>query len=122
MDDAQSEQRSTDDRPCCGLKPQIWLALLFATTLVTGGLIASRLFAREDTQYKPRRVLDPQPTIVNAPTKLVAEVLKELGPSELVLGITINGQSRAYPINMLTGPKREIINDQLGEQAIAATW
>ena len=32
------------------------------------------------------------------------------------------GQARAYPINMLTGPSREIINDVLGGVPIAATW
>jgi hypothetical protein len=36
--------------------------------------------------------------------------------------VMINGESRAYPINMLTGPSREILNDRLGGTAIAATW
>jgi hypothetical protein len=39
-----------------------------------------------------------------------------------VLGVSIGDQSRAYPINMLTGPRREIINDELAGHAIAATW
>jgi hypothetical protein len=42
--------------------------------------------------------------------------------SELVLGLTLGGAARAYPINMLTGPQREIVNDELGGRAIAATW
>ena len=42
--------------------------------------------------------------------------------NELVLGVVIGHQARAYPINMLTGPSREIFNDELGGQAIAATW
>ena len=46
----------------------------------------------------------------------------QLADNELVLGITIGDQSRAYPINMLTGPQREIINDVLGDIPIAATW
>ena len=40
----------------------------------------------------------------------------------LVLGVTVGEESRAYPINMLTGPSREILNDALGGRAIAATW
>jgi hypothetical protein len=40
----------------------------------------------------------------------------------LVLGVTIGKASRAYPINMLTNPTREIINDKLGGKNIAATW
>lgn len=46
----------------------------------------------------------------------------ELTATELVLGVVLNGQARAYPINMLTGPQREIINDTLGDTPIAATW
>jgi hypothetical protein len=38
-----------------------------------------------------------------------------------VLGVRVGKDARAYPINMLTGPDREIINDTLGEKAIAAT-
>ena len=46
----------------------------------------------------------------------------ELHEAELVLGVTVGEQSRAYPINTLTGPSREIVNDELGGRAIAATW
>ena len=52
----------------------------------------------------------------------VEDAGKQILPKELVLGVEINGAARAYPINMLTGPEREIINDELGGQAIAATW
>jgi hypothetical protein len=38
------------------------------------------------------------------------------------LGVEIDGQSRAYPINMITRPQREVVNDQLAGHAIAATW
>ena len=43
-------------------------------------------------------------------------------PEELVLGVVVNGEARAYPLNVLTGPMREIINDTLGDTPIAATW
>ena len=42
--------------------------------------------------------------------------------TDKVLGVVINGEARAYPINQLTGPRREIINDVLGELPLAATW
>ena len=45
-----------------------------------------------------------------------------LADDELVIGVEVGGQARAYPINMLTGPVREIINDDLAGTAIAATW
>lgn len=45
-----------------------------------------------------------------------------LSKDELVIAVEVNGQARAYPINMLTGPAREIINDELAGIAIATTW
>ena len=50
------------------------------------------------------------------------EAKQKLQPNELVLGVSVNGKPRAYPINMLTGPSREIFNDKLGGKFIAATW
>ena len=50
------------------------------------------------------------------------EASKDLSDDELVLGVVVEGQARAYPINMLTGPRREIVNDRLGDVPIAATW
>jgi hypothetical protein len=72
--------------------------------------------------FRPVRVLAALPAITDAPVKRVGEVGGVLNPNELVVGVTIGKESRAYPINMLTGPSREIINDTLGGQAIAATW
>jgi hypothetical protein len=46
----------------------------------------------------------------------------DLADNELVIGVTQGDAARAYPINMLTGPRREILNDTLGGRAIAATW
>ena len=73
--------------------------------------------------FNPRRVVSPRRPIVDAPIIAAHEVNDMVVFSEeLVLGVVINGEARAYPINMLTGPSREIINDTLGGQAIAATW
>ncbi len=87
------------------------------------GAALSPLFAQQAaSDFRPTRMLGPQPVLTNVPVKSVPEMNGILNPSELVLGVTVGGQSRAYPINMLTGPKREILNDSLGGQAIAATW
>lgn len=72
--------------------------------------------------FKPVRVVQAFPPITEFPVKPVREAHDSLNPSELVLGVTVGKESRAYPINMLTGPVREILNDKLGGQAIAATW
>lgn len=60
--------------------------------------------------------------IINPEAFTVPRVGDALRPNELVLGVVVKGTARAYPINMLTGPQREIINDEVGNQAIAATW
>lgn len=72
--------------------------------------------------FRPQKVLDPLPPITEFPVKTVKEVGDTLNPSELVIGVTIGKESRAYPVNMLTGPRREILNDTLGGKSIAATW
>jgi hypothetical protein len=69
-----------------------------------------------------RKVLPPQRPITDAPVIAASEVGDRVTDTELVLGVEIDGKSRAYPINMLTGPRREIINDTLGGRPIAATW
>lgn len=86
-------------------------------------VFALRLLAQQaDADFRPTRVVQQVEPITKFPTKLVREAWNELNPSELVLGVTVGKESRAYPINMLTGPSREILNDTLGGQAIAATW
>jgi len=66
--------------------------------------------------------VQPFPPITAAPAIPADEVFDQVADEELVLGVVVGGQARAYPINMLTGPSREIINDTLGGKAIAATW
>lgn len=73
------------------------------------------------TDFNPVRLMDPLEPIVDQPVIAGREVTDQVFPEEIVLGVVIEGQARAYPLNMLTGPDREIINDQLGGRAIAAT-
>jgi hypothetical protein len=101
---------------------------LLGSTLALGGMslaVACAFWAfaqAADTDFKPVRVVRPFPPITEFPVKPVREVRDALNPSELVLGVTVGKESRAYPINMLTGPEREILNDKVGGKAIAATW
>ena len=89
-----------------------------AIAVLATGLVAQQTASA----FRPSRVLGPQPPITSAPTATARQAANVLNPSELVIGVTVGDESRAYPINMLTGPSREIINDTLGGQAIAATW
>ena len=74
-----------------------------------------------DLNYQPRVVLQqPLPAITDAP--IVVADQAQVALNDLVIGVAVNGLARAYPVNQLTGPRREIINDRLGDLAIAATW
>jgi hypothetical protein len=44
----------------------------------------------------------------------------EYAPDELVLGVAINGEARAYPVDLLA--QHEIVNDVVGGQPIAVTY
>lgn len=73
--------------------------------------------------FNPIQVVPgPYEPIIDAPSISAEEAGKTMGDAELVLGVVVGDEARAYPINMLTGPSREIINDTLGGRAIAATW
>ncbi len=74
-------------------------------------------------EFNPRKALDkPVRPIVNPQIVAIGKTTIPMRDDELVLGVVVQGQARAYPINMLTGPSREIINDHLGDRDIAATW
>ena len=44
----------------------------------------------------------------------------DLADDQLVLGVAIDGQAKAYPIAVLNG--REMVNDELANIPILATW
>jgi hypothetical protein len=60
-----------------------------------------------------RAILDPE--LVTAQQ---AEAWME--PGEQVLGVSIDGDHRAYPIKMLS--RHEIVNDVVGGVSVAVTW
>jgi len=63
---------------------------------------------------------DAIPAIDNPRFYSAAEADAEYDPDELVLGVTINGESKAYSTSHLDS--HEIVNDTLGGKAIAVTW
>ena len=72
--------------------------------------------------FQARDKYNPRRAIVDAPFLKASEITDQVTDNELVLGIELSGHARAYPINMLTGPSREIINDAIGDAHLAATW
>ena len=49
-----------------------------------------------------------------------AEAAEQMVGSERVLGVSIDGDHRAYPLNQLS--RHEIVNDQVGGVPVAVTW
>ena len=87
-----------------------------------GGRQAERANTRGPGEFAVQTNRRPRTAIVNAPVVAAKDVTDQVNGHELVLGVVIENQPRAYPINQLTGPSREIINDTLGGRPIAATW
>jgi len=80
------------------------------------------LTTNADEKFNPRQVVRPFPAIINPENISTDQAKKEIRAKELVIGVTVNGESRAYPINMMSRPTREIVTDSLGGKRIAVTW
>jgi len=52
--------------------------------------------------------------------KFVTPNESTLQPDEIVMGLTINGDSRAYPTGLLR--VREMVNDEVGGTPVLVTW
>ena len=63
---------------------------------------------------------DAIPAIDNPRLISAEEADKQLRLSDLVIGVSVNGEHRAYGAAFLSG--HEIVNDMLGGRAIAVTW
>ncbi|MBT4863717.1 MAG: DUF3179 domain-containing protein [Planctomycetaceae bacterium] len=72
--------------------------------------------------FDPQVVVPEMPPITKGNIVVAEDVAERVTGEELVIGVVIDGKARAYPINMLTGPSREIFNDELAGRSIAATW
>lgn len=76
-----------------------------------------------EDEFAPMVIVTKQlPALKNLAAQSASDADLILREDELVLGIEINGRARAYPINMLTGSTRQIINDELDGVSISATW
>ena len=63
---------------------------------------------------------DAIPAILDPEFVTVVEANEQMDDDEQVLGVSINGESRAYSIPMLS--RHEIVNDVVGGVPIAVTW
>ena len=63
---------------------------------------------------------DAIPAILDPKFVDADEADKQMSPDELVLGLEINGEAKAYSIPMLSA--HEIVNDVVGGVPLAVTW
>ena len=63
---------------------------------------------------------DAIPAILDPEFVSVDEADEWMDSDELVLGLSINGDSRAYSVPMLSS--HEIVNDTVGGRKVAVTW
>lgn len=89
---------------------------------VNGGASSGIAPARQDQDYEIITLLgfDAIPAIL-APEMAGADAADEwMADNEPVVGLSINGDNRAYSIPMLS--RHEIVNDVVGGQPVAVTW
>ena len=71
--------------------------------------------ARQFRQLLPKDAIAPIYTPQFFPPRVA-----DLNPEELVIGVSINGESKAYPIGPLA--RREMVNDVIAGVPILVTW
>jgi len=57
---------------------------------------------------------------LEADDMMIAGTTADIDPDVRVIGVSINGDSRAYPVPFLG--RHEIVNTTIGGQALAVTW
>jgi Protein of unknown function (DUF3179) len=60
--------------------------------------------------------------ITNAKYATADKVSERVADTDLVIGLVVGGKAVAYPINMLGGPQREIINEEYAGVRFCVNW
>lgn len=113
---------ATTSRPFSGRMALFFVFVALSLVLLGGGFVWwSR--APAPPAFTAERYLLPQAPIREVPARPVAGFEDRLAPTELVLGVTVGPESRAYPLRLLgADPQRKVLNDRLAGHSIAATW
>ena len=67
-----------------------------------------------------RQLIDRDVIVPIYDPRVVSAAESGFNPDELVMGVALNGESRAYPVSMMRF--REIANDEVGGIPILVTW
>ena len=83
---------------------------------------AARVVEEEESEYEIHYVIarDQIPAILDPQFLDAGEAIEAYNEHEQVLGLSIDGDHRAYPIPFLS--RHEIVNDVVGGKPVAVTW
>jgi len=97
---------------------RIWTLLAVAAVSLAGA--SARAIAQKENPPGGIRI-PPRGRIaaINDPTYVEASEA-EIKPNSWVLGVVIDGQARAYSLNLLN--THEVVNDTIGDTNFAAVW
>lgn len=98
-------------------------SLCGAVVLIVAGALSAHLAGAEE--FDPAQIITVLPkdaiAAILAPEMVSAgKVGETLTAGSMVLGVALNGDSRAYPLPILS--RHEIVNDVVGGRKIAVTW
>ena len=101
---------------------QLWLSLRAEAVEVplTGGNGTARPGETLNLEIITILGKDGIPAILDPQFVSGAEAAEQMVDSERVLGVSINGDHRAYPLNQLS--RHGIVNDEVGGVPVAVTW
>lgn len=112
----------------------IVLAAIHWNRPVEAPAATSDLFQREESRrlgpenppspesFYPFEAVERQPLVSGFEVVAAHDAGERVDDEELVLAVVIDQVARAYPLNIMTGPEREVFNDDLSGEPIAATW
>lgn len=99
------------------------LGCIFSAGLVLLAWQRSPAIAPTNDPFRPVRYTLPVDPTIEVPHRPIRDLPDSPEPDELVLGVTLGGESRAYPINALNhSPARKVLNDILGGEPLLVTW
>ncbi len=75
-----------------------------------------------ETRPRPHAGGGPYAPLVVVPSASSSVESADLPDEAFVIGVEVNGETRAYPLDMMSPPVRRIVNDTLGGEPIAVTW